>query len=308
MRTRCIGLAGLLLLASCGDDADAPEPTAAREAPIVVYAADSAESFLPAMLANFTRESGIRVTVKTGSPGQIVDDVISNRGAPPADVLLSADVAGIWRAADEGALRPLTATIIERVPEHLRDPDGFWVAARVRAAAIAYDARVVDKAALENYQTLANGRLRGKLCLSSSALSINRSVVAMLIDKLGVRPAELVVRGWIANLALPVFATQAELVAAIDAGNCAVAIVSLPLTTSQDTTLTFLPQPAYGDIEGVGVARHAREPDNATQLIEWLLSSEERVPDDNGTGPRNISVAGWRAEDANKLAERAGYR
>ena len=40
-----------------------------------------------------------------------------------------------------------------------------------------------------------------------------------MIDRLGVRPAELVVRGWLANLARPVFESESKLWAASETGD-----------------------------------------------------------------------------------------
>ena len=296
----------VLFAAGCSK---APTPAASDEGgPVVIYAAQADETYLPSLFANFTRETGIVVTVRHGDADQIIDDVIADRGSPPADVVISADVVGVWRAADEGALRPLGAQITNRVPAHLRDPDGYWVAAAVHAVAIAYDSRAVEESSLDNYEGLAGEDFRNSLCLSSSTLPGNRAVIAMLIDKLGARPAELIVRNWIANLAQPVFDSQAELVAAIDQGSCGVGIVSLPAAANASTTRLFIPNPAYVDIEGVAVARHARAPEAAARLIDWYLASTPATRETAGSATDNVSIAAWRAEDARKLAERARYR
>lgn len=303
------------VLGACGREPEAPQ-AGPRPEPIVIYAAHGSSTYPPELLANFTRETGIRVTVRNGTPAEIVANVIADRGSPPADVLLTSDVVGIARAADEGALRPLRGgslveILAERVPPQLRDPDGFWVAARVRIAAIAYDSRVVDPVDLEGYAGLADERFRGRLCLSSATLPVNRTLIAMLIDELGVRPAEIVVRGWVANLALPVFDNESELLAAIEDGRCQLGIASMPAAAGSaggGAVRWFEPQPAYADIDGLGIARHAREPDAAMRLVEWLLEAQDNYADASRIGERNIGVAAWHAADADKLVERAGYR
>lgn len=313
----------LLVIGACGNESTAPgvapeRSDSARLEPVVVYATHDDEAYLPSLFADFTRETGIRVTVRHADAKTSMEDVINDRGSPPADVLLSPDVFSIWKAADEGALRPLTSeslirTVDAQVPAHLRDPDGVWVAVSARAAAIAYDSRVVDASALTGYDSLADESRHGNVCLSSSSLAVNRSLIAMLIDELGVRPAEIVVRGWVRNLALPAFETDADLLAAMGAGTCALGIVTLPRKSASansgdsESIRFFVPQPAFGDIEGLGVARHAREPESAQRLIEWLLNThaDDFVGDKLST--RNVGVAAWRADDAIKLAERAGY-
>ncbi len=308
--------ATLLLLAACERQTATP-----RYEPVVVYAAYEDSDYLPALFEAFTRETGIPVTVRAGSAAQLTDDVIANRGSPPADVLLTRTVADAWRAADEGALRPITAANMADVAGFLRDPDGLWTAARMSLIMIA----VGEGAALEppmTYAALGQPLYKGSLCLASSSLPVNRALVAMLIADLGPKPAERVVRGWVRNLALPVFETEEALVEALDAGTCSYGIVSSPLIAGE----RILPEPAYVDVEGIGIARHARYPESAQKLVDWLLSADVQrrhahdtrahpaiahLPDAPIAGNisrKNVGIAGWQDADALLLAERAGYR
>jgi len=126
----------------------------------------------------------------------------------------------------------------------------------------------------------------------------------MLIAELGVRPAELVVRGWVQNLALPPFDTQQQLLAAVRSGTCDYGILSESIVDSG--VHTIVPEPAFFDIEGIGIARHARYPESAQRLIDWVLARNAALPDTAING-RNIGLAGWHDEDAQLLAERAAY-
>ena len=66
----------------------------------------------------------------------------------------------------------------------------------------------------------------------------NRALLAMLIGDLGERPAERVVRGWLRNLALPPFKESARLQAALESGECGVAIVSGPVIAVHKDAVT----------------------------------------------------------------------
>ncbi len=302
-----------LLLASCGE-----EPAGPRPEPVVVYAAYDDLNYLPNLFLGFTDSSGIHVTVRNRDADTIVGEVINNEGSPPADVLMTRSVHGAWQAADEGALRPVINENIERsVPALLRDVDRQWVAVSTRVAAIAFDERVVDMGTLQSYAGLGDESWAGKLCLSSSALHSNRTLIAMLVDQLGRRDAELAVRYWVRNLALPPFDTQEDLLAGIASGTCAAGIVWIPQSetaaTESGPTNFFVPASAVFDIEAMGVARHAREPETAVALIEWFVNEAEhpghvRDVDVKMLVEREIGVAGWRGEEARLLAERASYR
>lgn len=306
------------LLAACAPEA--PPAVSPSALPVVVYAADEDKAYLPALLEEFTRATGTLVTVRNGSVPGIVDDVLLDRVSPPADVLLTPSVAGVWRAAEEGQLRPHASPQLAGLPDWLRDPDDYWIALSYQRAVIAYDPRQVAAAELPAYAVLAEAAFRDKLCLSSSALAINRSVIALLQQRLGPRAAELAVRGWVANLAAPPFDTEAAVLAALQGGICAVAIVSAgiaaPATGAKLAIVT--PADAAAAAEALGVTRHARNPDGARQLLDWLLQPKVQARHaaarsaspvvDDATAALPLVQAARGDTDAGLLAERARYR
>jgi len=126
----------------------------------------------------------------------------------------------------------------------------------------------------------------------------------MLINELGNRPAERIVRGWVMNLKVPPFETEDALIEALASGECSVGILSS--NTKNDSIRFIGPEPLHLNINGIGVVRHARYPESAQALVDWVIRSRQLHPaSSNG---RNIGIAGWLDEDARLLAERAGYR
>ena len=301
-----------LLVAACEK---APEPREPPPNPVTVYAGYLDADPLWQSFEKFTQQSGIRVTVKAGDPRLIVDAVIANNGAPPADVLLTPDVAGIWRAAEEGGLRAIHSDVMQdNVATRLRDPDRLWTAVGYTKAAIVFDRRAVDLSGATGYEVLGDESLRGQLCLSTSSLSINRALIAMMISKFDIRPTERIVRSWIRNLAKPVFDSEEQLLAAINDGQCGAGIASTDALADyglpgrgESLETNELPD-AFINIVGIGIARHARNPDGAKLLIEWLVS-ENALSDEHldGISEKNVGMAGWNDEDAAKLAERTSY-
>jgi iron(III) transport system substrate-binding protein len=324
-------LLAVLVLGAC--ERPAPEGPAGVERlePVVVYASFEDENYLPALFAEFTHATGIPVTVRHRPEHQIVAEVIEKRGAPPADLLLTRSVRGVWRTSDEGALRPLQSGEIARVvPAWLRDPDGYWTAIGFEPIHVVCGAdNPQDCESIAAYQDLGKPGFRGRVCLSAAALAVNRTLVAGLIADHGVRPAELIVRGWVANLAFPPFESEAALLQALDAGRCGVAVVSgLALHAFSGLTVAATwPQPGYFGVVAVAINRHARSPDAARRLADWLLGGSAQAQQFAATGlqPANPDVAagpsvfpaaegmhnagvfGRHEPDAVKLAERARW-
>ena len=329
-RAAAIALAALAVGACERPAGETPGP-ASRPEPVVVYASYEDENYLPSLFTDFTRDTGIPVTVRHRPEYQIVGEVIANKGAPPADLLLTRSVHGAWRAADEGALRPLQSTEIGGVvPAWLRDPDGYWTAIGFGSVDVVCNAEhQEDCAAVEAYEDLGKPEFEARLCLSSASIAVNRTLIAGLIADHGLRPAELIVRGWVANLALPPFDSEAALLQAVEEGTCGLAVVSSLAfhDFGRPTVAATWPQPGYFDVVAVGINRHARSPDAARCLAEWLAgpSAQEAQFAAIGLFPanpsvpaagfsftpsnerRNAAVFGFYEADAIKLAERARW-
>ena len=178
-----------LALGACERPAEETPRPAPRPEPVVVYASFENEAYLPALFADFTDETGIPVTVRHRPEHQIVGEVIANKGSPPADLLLTRSVHGAWRAADEGALRPLQSEEIDTVvPTWLRDPDGYWTAIGFGSIDVVCSADQQQHcAAVEAYEDLGQPEFEGRLCLSASSLAVNRTLIAGLIERGGGR-------------------------------------------------------------------------------------------------------------------------
>jgi iron(III) transport system substrate-binding protein len=200
-------------------------------------------------------------------------------------------------------LRPINSGSLTAVKDELKDPDDLWVSLQSHLTTILISPKT-DESENGDYEALANDGYRGKLCLTSIANSVNQSLIAWLIEDLGRKPAERVVRGWMRNLATPPFASEAELVAALNSGACQFGILSAPADSIGLTRMGRLP--FYFDVSAMGVGRHARNPGPAQQLIEWLIVNHplENYPEMDG---KRVAIAGWRNEEARLLAERAGY-
>lgn len=141
-------------------------------------------------------------------------------------------------------------------------------------------------------------------------------------------------------MATPVFADDTALLQAIDAGQCDVGIVNSyyfgRLHNAQPDVKVKLFWPNQEDrgvhvnISGAGVTRHAKHPEEATRLLEWMTTEEaQRIfadvnmefPANQALEPSaevaawgdfkadnvNIEVAGRRQPEAIMLMDRLGW-
>jgi len=331
----------LLLLAGCnqGPDTSAPGTQPASFAPntgrVRVYDGRERRNLRPLL---DIYEMQARTVVELVAE----DDPTGRAGA---DLVILGGLADLWDAGEANRFRPaFAADLATRVPPGLRDEDSRWLPLSVRARLVFYDPEVVtaDQAAtVKRYADLGDEQWRGRLCLSSSALSGNRLLIAFLIREVGIRDTELIVRRWQANLAAPPFDSDASLVEATRNGDCAIGVADsaeLERLASEHPARTLAtvsfgsPNALAVDISGAGVARHAGNPEAAVALLKWLSDSSfnsmfaahtfeytvdlEAAPGNqamieqirqSAAPPYSLTELGFQLDEARLLVERAHY-
>lgn len=287
----------MLLCVACAEDKVPAGPA------VVVYASEDDPAGLSELFDMFTAETGVPVSVIWADSKVNTNDVIHKQGEP-ADVLITPNIADVWLAAEQGALRPLKGEAVASVDNLLKDPDLMWVSLERRFAVIVSSA-TEHGTGPSAYKDLGDNTFQGQLCLSSINNSINQAVIAMLVEDFGLKPAERIVRGWMRNLALPPFETEAKLVTALESGACQIGIISDVANTADLTRVDSAH--LYADVSAMGIGRHSRNPLRAQQLVDWLILNKP-LGGSGGINDRNIGVIGWRNEDVMLLAERAAYR
>ncbi|MGD2083458.1 MAG: Fe(3+) ABC transporter substrate-binding protein [Chromatiales bacterium] len=308
---------------------------------LVVYSARK-EHLIEPLFDRYTEETGVPIRYITDSAGPLLQRLKAEGSRSRADMLITVDAGNLWQAAQEGVLARVDSEVLERnVPEHLRDPENRWFGLSVRARTIVYSTERVDPSELSTYEALAGPDWKGRLCLRTSKKVYNQSLVATLIARLGEEKAEEIVRGWVANLAVPPFSNDTKTMEAVAAGQCDVAIVNtyyfgrLQKKDPEIKLALFWPNQAssgvHVNVSGAGVTAHAPHHDQAVDLLEWLSKPEAQrlfaglnmeypvnpavEPDPlvaawGGFEPDaiNLSEAGRLQADAVRLMDRAGYR
>lgn len=247
---------------------------------LVVYSARN-EEHIQAIFDRYTAETGQKIRLITDDAGPLIQRLAAEGRNSPADLLITVDAGVLWHAAQLGLLRPTDSKVLDaNIPEHLRDPDKRWFGLTVRARTIVYSTERVKPEELDSYESLTDGKWKGRLCLRTSKSVYNQSLIAMLIAQHGEEQTEKIVRGWVANLATPVFANDTLLMQAIDAGQCDVGIVNTYYFGRLQRDNPALPLKLFwadqqGDgthvnISGAGVTMHAPRADKALRFLEWL--------------------------------------
>src|SRR5918999_6005171 len=80
-----------------------------------------------AAFAAFEQRTGKSLELRGGTAPELFERLRSEGDGTPADLLVTTDLANLWRAKQAGLLEPVeTAALRDQVGEDLHDPDGAW--------------------------------------------------------------------------------------------------------------------------------------------------------------------------------------
>ncbi|CAB5662514.1 MULTISPECIES: extracellular solute-binding protein [Comamonas] len=330
----CLSLVGAATLAQ-----------AAQPQAVTVYSA-RIEALLKPTLDEYTKQTGVKINLLTDSGGSLTERLAAEGASSPADVLITVDVGNLWNVAERGLLQKVDSPLLNaNVPANFRDPGNRWWGLSERSRTIFFSADRVKPEQLSTYEDLADPKWKGKLCLRTSKQAYTQSLVAMLIAKHGVEKSEAIVKGWVNNLAGDVFTNDTSLLKAIAAGQCDVGIANTYYfgrilakepDFNKQVKLFWANQGkneggAHVNLSGAGVTKHAKNPEGARKLLEWLSSANVQTAYTHGTyespinpkadvdpivkawgkftpSPLNASDIGSKQAEAIKLLDRVGYR
>jgi iron(III) transport system substrate-binding protein len=269
---------------------------------LVVYSARKYQ-LVEQLFQEYGRERGIEVKSVTDDGAPLIQRLMAEGAASPADVFITVDAGDLWRATEAGLLQPVRSSVLEAaIPAHLRDPDGHWYGLAVRARTIAYSTARVKPAELSTYAALGDARWKGRLCLRSGKAVYNQSLIAMFINDMGEQATERMVGAWIANLAAEPFSNDTLMLKAIAAGQCDAGITNSYYLGKLQHEQPDLPvqifwadqagEGTHVNISGGGVTKHAKNREEAVRFLEWLASPaiQQRFAAVNFEFPANAGV------------------
>ena len=141
MKFIATSLAGSVTLALALGLASTPLLTLAQNQPapagIVVYNAQHA-SLTQAWADGFSRETGIKVTLRNGSDTELGNQLVQEGAASPADVFLTENSPAMALVDGAGLFAPLDAATTEQVAPSYRPAHGRWVGIAARSTVFVY--------------------------------------------------------------------------------------------------------------------------------------------------------------------------
>jgi len=296
---------------------------------------------------NFTKQTGIKINRIEGKEEELMERIRNEGANSPADVFITVDASRLATADALGLFAPVKSKLLEaRIPAHLHTDT--WFAFSTRARVIIYNRSALKAEDVPTYESLAEPKLKGKLCSRSGAHPYNLSLVSSLIAHDGEAKTEEWARGVVANFARAPKGGDTDQIKSVAAGECGVAIANsyylarLMNSTKPDDQavvdkikVVWPNQHSWGthiNVSGAGMLKSAPHKEAAVKFLEYLASDEAQAYFANGNNewpvvasvkvdnPALDKLGKFKADSmqigeladtvaqAQKIYDRAGYR
>lgn len=150
---------------------------------ITVYNAQHA-SLTQAWADGFTKETGIKVTIRKGSDTELANQIVQEGTASPADVFVTENSPAMVLVEKAGLFEALPKDVLDQVPAQFRPTSGRWTGVAARTTVFAYDKRKLKEAELpKSMLDLADTKWKGRWAASPSGADFQAIVGALLVLK-----------------------------------------------------------------------------------------------------------------------------
>ena len=238
----------------------------------------------------FEKDTGIKVKVIQAKDDALIKRMESEGKNSPADVFITVDAARIQRATDKKLFQSINSEFLtSSVESKLRDVNNQWFALtkRARIIAVRKDSKLAN--GIKTYEELADPKYKGQIMVRSSSNVYNQSLMAAMIAHHGNDYAINWAKGVVSNMARGPKGSDRDQAKGVAAGIGSIAIMNTyyvgKLASSNESDKEVISKlnilfPKFENggthinISAAGVARYAKNKENAIKFIEFLLSTQ----------------------------------
>ncbi|MBZ9996743.1 iron ABC transporter substrate-binding protein [Mesorhizobium sp. BH1-1-4] len=155
-------------------------PATAEDAGIIVYNAQH-ESLAKEWAEGFTKETGIKVTLRNGGDSDFSNQIVAEGASSPADVFLTENSPAMALVEAAGLFAPVDAGTLAQVPQDYQPSSGKWVGVAARSTVFAYNKDKLKEDQLpKSLLDLADPSWKGRWAASPSGADFQAIVSALL--------------------------------------------------------------------------------------------------------------------------------
>lgn len=264
---------------------------AAQTEGIVVYNAQH-ESLTKSWVEGFTKETGIKVTVRNGDDTEMGNQLVQEGAASPADVFLTENSPAMVLVDNAGLFAPVAPSTLEQVGAAYRPAHGKWVGIAARSTVFVYNPSKLAEADLpKSLMDLAAPNWKGRWAASPAGADFQAIVAAVLELK-----GEAATLDWLKAMKtnFTAYRGNSAVLKAVNAGQIDSGVIyhyysfvdqSKTGENSKNTSLSYFKHKdpgAFVSLSGGGVLASSQHKEQAQAFLKWITGKDGQAILKNG--------------------------
>ncbi|WP_407576051.1 iron ABC transporter substrate-binding protein [Raoultella terrigena] len=250
---------------------------------IVIYNAQH-ENLVKSWVDGFTKETGIKVTLRNGGDSELGNQLVQEGAASPADVFLTENSPSMVLVDNARLFAPLDADTLKQVAPEYRPEHGRWIGIAARSTVFVYNPQKISESQLpRSLMDLAKPEWKGRWAASPSGADFQAIVSAMLALK-----GEKATLDWLKAMKANFVAYKGNstVMKAVNAGQIDGGVIyhyyrfvdqAKTGENSKNTGLYYFKHQdpgAFVSISGGGVLASSKHPQQAQAFIKWITGKQ----------------------------------
>jgi iron(III) transport system substrate-binding protein len=250
---------------------------------IVVYNAQH-ESLTKSWVEGFTRETGIKVTLRNGDDSEMGNQIVQEGAASPADVFLTENSPAMVLVDNAGLLAPLAPATLDQVAAPYRPAQGKWVGIAARSTVFVYNKSKLAEADLpKSLMDLASPSWKGRWAASPAGADF-QAIVSAVLELKGEAATLEWLKGMKANATA--YRGNSAVLKAVNAGQIEGGVIyhyysfvdqAKTGENSKNTSLYYFKHKdpgAFVSLSGGGVLASSKHKEEAQAFLKWITGKD----------------------------------
>jgi iron(III) transport system substrate-binding protein len=252
---------------------------------ITLYSGQHEET-TQALVDAFTRQTGIKVKIRSDDEATLAQQIEQEGSRSPADVFYTENSPPLMALEGKGLLASTDASTLAKVDAKYSSPTGKWVGSSARVACLVYDTKALKPDEVPtSVLDLADPKWKGKLALAPGETDF-QPIVTSIIAARGKAAAQQWLEAVKANASSHTYPDNETLVSQVDAGKVDLGIINHyywfrladekgGASSMHSAVSYFAPgDPGYVlDVSGAGVLASSRHQAAAQKFLAFLVST-----------------------------------
>ncbi|MFJ5437666.1 iron ABC transporter substrate-binding protein [Pectobacterium brasiliense] len=273
------GLLSSAVLFASGLALSASATAAENDEGIVIYNAQH-ENLVKSWVDGFTKETGIKVTLRNGSDTELGNQLVQEGKSTPADVFLTENSPSMVLVDNANLFAPLDNATLAQVPSDYRPSHGRWIGIAARSTVFVYNpTKFTDAQLPKSLADLAKPEWKGRWAASPSGADF-QAIVSAYLELKGEQATQAWLKGMKENFTA--YKGNSTVMKAVNAGQIDSGVIyhyyrfvdqAKTGENSNNTKLYYFKHKdpgAFVSISGGGVLASSKHAKDAQTFIKWI--------------------------------------